>query len=559
MGGNVGIGTTTPSVKLDVSGSTRIYDQTPTTGVSTLTIRAGAGQATSPLFTWQNNAGTGLGVIDSSGNVGIGTTSPGEKLTIAAGNISLTTANSYITGATGLTLQETGDTYGTVKLNLQNRTGVNGAMFEQAGSVDLVDFVFKGLSNQRNIRYENRNVGAYQLAQPEFEIGTAADPTMDIADTGVAIRKGGLSIGSTIVAPPSNGLYASGNVGIGTTTTGTYKVNVNGSVNATSYYVGGSALGTVASGSVTGQTLYWNGSAWTANTNIFVDGANVGIGITTTASKLAIYSGDDKDTGPIINLGGNAVNQVESGRIRFTETSMAVTPWYQGAFIQYNGSTNTLNIGTHGAASALQADDYNEISIARGAGTTINGPYASAPGLTINQEWNTTVNEALRLQVKANPGIDRGVEQTFYIPTTGATSRYGADITVANQFASGNGAYMKFSTENTGGSAVEAVRIDSSGNVGIGTTTPGSKFTLSRRGARRGNQLCNVRCRRRQYHRERECGDRNDYHWNIQLERRWLRQRNFLLYRRLSYGISHGWLRHRTNPLLERICLDCEY
>ncbi|PIS14922.1 hypothetical protein COT64_00055, partial [Candidatus Shapirobacteria bacterium CG09_land_8_20_14_0_10_39_12] len=74
---------------------------------------------------------------------------------MAGGNISLTTANSVITGQTGLTLQETGDEFGTVKLHLRNRYGVNGAMFEQAGSVDLVDFVFKSLNNQRNIRFED--------------------------------------------------------------------------------------------------------------------------------------------------------------------------------------------------------------------------------------------------------------------------------------------------------------------------------------------------------------------------------------------------------------------
>jgi hypothetical protein len=180
---------------------------------------------------WTLNGSNDIYNNNSSGKVGIGTTSPGENLTIAGGNISLTTANSYITAASGLTLQETGDTYGTVKLNMQNRNGVNGAMFEQAGSVDLVDFVFKGLNNQRNIRYENRSQGSYMLAQPEFEIGTPADPTMDIADTGVAIRKGGLSIGNTST-PPSNGLYVLGKVGIATTSPA-QALSVNGTIETT--------------------------------------------------------------------------------------------------------------------------------------------------------------------------------------------------------------------------------------------------------------------------------------------------------------------------------------
>ena len=115
------------------------------------------------------------------------------------GNVLLGGANATITAPTGLTLQETGDTYGGVALNLQNRNGVNGAMFQQLGTVDLVDFVFAGLTNQRNIRYENRGGQAagglmYQIATPEFEIGAAADPTMMVSDIGVGIRKGGLLI-----------------------------------------------------------------------------------------------------------------------------------------------------------------------------------------------------------------------------------------------------------------------------------------------------------------------------------------------------------------------------
>jgi hypothetical protein len=138
--------------------------------------------------TLQGGTGTTYGNIllaPSGGNVGIGTASPTEALSVN-GNISLLAANSKLTGATGVTLEETGDTFGTVRLSLQNRSGVNGAMFEQAGSVDLVDFVFKGLSNQQNIRYENRG-SAVVYGAPEFQIGPASTPYFIISGSAIGV------------------------------------------------------------------------------------------------------------------------------------------------------------------------------------------------------------------------------------------------------------------------------------------------------------------------------------------------------------------------------------
>ncbi len=133
----------------------------------------------------------GQNTFPSSGNAGIGTTSPAYPLTFG-------TANSTISGSTGITIQETGDTYGTASLSMQNRYGVNGAMFQNAG-VDLVDFVFKGLSNQRNIRYENRSASApagTTLTVPMFEFGNPASPTMIVADNGMAVLTGTVGIGT---------------------------------------------------------------------------------------------------------------------------------------------------------------------------------------------------------------------------------------------------------------------------------------------------------------------------------------------------------------------------
>ena len=66
-------------------------------------------------------------------------------------------SNTITTTSTSLTLEQTGDTYGTTKLILGNRYGFNGARFINNG-LDIVDFSFQSNSGAySNIRFENRN------------------------------------------------------------------------------------------------------------------------------------------------------------------------------------------------------------------------------------------------------------------------------------------------------------------------------------------------------------------------------------------------------------------
>ena len=189
------------------------FDSITLGGVALSGLTTGWNTASSTADWASNNA-----AIKADTNVFTGSTNIFTTVTVSnivqngrttnqlGGNIRLTTissTNAFITAAgTGLTFQVDGDQYGVMKFHLQNRNGVNGAMFEQSGSVDLVDFVFKGTNNQKNIRYENRAANKYVSGATtnygEFQFGNPTSPSFIVGETNVSVRIGYLGVGTNL-------------------------------------------------------------------------------------------------------------------------------------------------------------------------------------------------------------------------------------------------------------------------------------------------------------------------------------------------------------------------
>jgi len=146
--GNVGIGTTAPSEKLEVAGNGRFtgtypyVDLKPTAWANPFYFQSGTnstgtgtgvytifGNPAAHGFSWAQGSTSRMS-IDTTGNVGIGTTSPSSKLHVA-GNSSptITVDNTLATGASQLLFKNTvvtGDTDG-IFLNGSTQTGFGGA------------------------------------------------------------------------------------------------------------------------------------------------------------------------------------------------------------------------------------------------------------------------------------------------------------------------------------------------------------------------------------------------------------------------------------------------
>ena len=444
----VGIGTTTPSTDLEVSSS----------GVNGIDISQSASNASQSgrLFFTTNTASEGfalfnangtfqvnsggipndtsgtnrISIIGSSGNVGIGTTSPSTKLHVSGGDIRIDDTERIEFGAGGVRINN--DAAGRMYLNAPL------AYYWQAGS------------GYKMVLLNSGNVG----------IGTTS-PTVELqvgnfggAETPEIIVAGGTS--SQIQLNTSNSSGAFAQVGFGGTQFASS--NTAGKIKYTH----------------TSQTSPWldvMSFRVSYSDRMVINGlGNVGIGTTSPGSKLQVNGEIDANGGDGYRINGKPWAAESSNNLRLGD-------WDGEGFSTSIYDENTVEIvkikdyGTMINCSSLISSYGANASLAVG---TIAPSSAGAAVITLsNNDTTATAGDktgTIQFAIRADAGT-----------TLGYTSAAIEGSIFANAgFGNAGGGILDFKTSNNGaGSSPQTrMRINQLGNVGIGTTSPSAKLDV---------------------------------------------------------------------------------
>ena len=242
---------------------------------------------------------------------------------------------------------------------------------------------------------------------------------------------------------------------------------------------GGGGSGTVTSVAVSGGTtgLTTSGGPVTTSGTITLAGtlavANGGTGQTTVTTGDLLYGSAantwsklaDVATGSVLISGGVGV-----------APSWSAAPTLTSITVPTVNSATSLTFQTNGTTTAMTVDTSGNVGI----GT-------SSPGskLEVKGAGSTITDAVLRIN---NPSTAAYSTAIFDFYSNGRTRA----LLYGQQDNTGLGGFLIFNTSNTGGTVTEAMRIDSSGNVGIGTSSPNASAILDAQSTTKGVRFPNM-------------------------------------------------------------------
>ena len=533
--GNVGIGTDNPQRKLHVQdGDIRIESTFPrlyltdTDNNSDYSIINNNGN----FSIYDDTNTTYRMTIDSSGNVGIGTTSPDSLMHLSANTGATLTLESTDTAITA------NEVIGEIDFYSNDASGIGAA---SRGSISLIS---------------QDAAGAGSMLFKTSNASTASEERMRIDASGnVGISSGNVGIGTDSptgdLTIGRNGNASGGNIMLGSATNNTNKYGVitsasyNSSTDTEGFAaiatqgISGTNLVTIGGGigevdSATQVRLYTSSASGTraGTERMRIDSSgNVGIGTTTPSSPLHIHT-DDPDFIQEMDSTATAsliqhrfvVDDVTEGELLYNKADEYFLLKTTKELIFSTDNTERIRIDSDGNVGIGITDPAFKLSIATPvipANSTYQWPLDlsrandTARGLSfgIASSGTTTAIAAHNADVgightygdDAN-GLPQYYETLTVKHTDESVGKVGIGTTSparALHVNSGNdtirlqstGSNTKIEMINTGSTTnefgflsnnffvspdgTERLRIDASGNVGIGTTSPSSKFVVS--------------------------------------------------------------------------------
>lgn len=496
--GNVGIGTTGPAVKLDVVGSAK-FGQSDANNYASFGISGGLtiNTSTSNVVLGVYNGGTsGLSVAPNLGKltmnaVGLASGLSYNGMVADGATAELFSVNSYNSLANASSKLLAVRNAGSEKLTVLGNGNVGMGTTNPGAKLEVI-------SNTNAIGLNVKSSTGHNAFTHSFENSGQSRVTLYSTNGGSAARALLYSYGTSFINPET--FSTNGGLSIGTGNTSSYGLYVaHPSFGAgTAYFAGGTHFGGDVGIGTTVPTapLHIAGENFPLSTQY-----DAKLNISGNENAYAVSFLDAKSTS--ITMATGAWQFIQTRNMSAVATGFGPTLMFQG--YRWDGTNNVQN---------LAGDKLGQISFR----SSTAGSYQNTANIAVTSPTGT--DALMSFHIKANSGVTTGFGTAKMVLTSDGNVGIGTAAPSANLHISGSGSTFRLERSNGGqglfgemdfktpsastriasvelsvynaalafytdGDGVqnnnnlfERMRIDYNGNVGIGTTTPGTTLEV---------------------------------------------------------------------------------